>query len=76
MEEDNETKAEITLYLQPNEPKNLSLNFVYECQIVERSEVLYVFDDRGAWCRVPVSVDTMKAMTKKSKSRSGDYQPL
>jgi hypothetical protein len=76
MNPDGETKANITLYLQPHEPKIVWLNFVYEVQPIQGSERLYVFDDLGAWCRVPVNVDTMVTMAKKSSSRSGDYQPI
>jgi len=71
---DNEKEAEITLYLQPHEPKTIRLNFVLNEEQNSGSEKLYVFDDNGAWCRVPINIDTMVAMSKKSKSRSGDYQ--
>ena len=74
MKLDGKTKEDITLYLKPNEPQTISLNFVYEGQIVTNSEKLYVFDDRGTWCRIPINIDTMVTMSKKSKSRSGDYQ--
>ncbi len=62
MEPDCETKANITLYLQPHEPKTVWLNFVYEVKPKDGSEKLYVFDDRGAWYRVPINVDTMVTM--------------
>lgn len=73
MESDNQTKANIALYLQPHEPKTIWLNFVCEHKLKEGSKRLYIFDDRGAWCRVPIDTDTMVTMAKKSKSRSGDY---
>lgn len=72
MQNDNETEADVTLYLQPHEPKTVPLNFVYDTKPIK--EMLYIFDDKGAWCRVPINVDTMAEMSKKSKSRSGEYQ--
>ena len=76
MEPDCETKADITLYLRRREAKTVWLNFVYEVKPIAGSKKLYVFDDRGAWCRVPINVDMMITIAKKSKSRSGDYLPL
>lgn len=70
---DNETEAETTLYLQPHEPKTMRLNFVYDDRPKHGSEKLYVFDDRGAYCSVPINVDTMITMSRKSESRSGEY---
>ena len=70
------TEANITLYLQPHEPKTVWLNFVYEVEPLQGSKKLYVFDALGAWCRVPINIDTMVTMAKKSTSRSGDYQPI
>ena len=73
MEPDCETKADITLYLRRHEAKTVWLNFVYEVKPIDGNKKLYVFDDKGDWCRVPINVDTMLAMAKKSKSRSGEY---
>ena len=72
MEANGVTEAEITLYLQPHEAKFVYLNFVYDVRPISQS--LYVFDDRGAWCHVPINVDTMVKMSKKSTARSGEYQ--
>jgi hypothetical protein len=76
MNPDGKTEADISLYLQPRESKIVWLNFVYEVKPIQGSKKLYVFDDLGAWCRVPINADTMVTMAKKSMSRSGDYLPL
>lgn len=73
---DGETEADITLYLHPHESKVVRLNFVYEVKPMQGSERLYVFDDLGAWCCVPINVDTMVTMAKKSTARSGNYRPI
>lgn len=73
MNPDNETENKIVLYLQSLEPKTIRLNFVYDKQPILKSEILYVFDDRGAFCSLPVNIDTAIKMAKKSESRSGDY---
>lgn len=73
MESDNQTKAKISLYLQPHQSETVWLNFVYEYKQKVVSKKLYIFDDKGVWCRVPINVDTMVTMAKKSKPRSGDY---
>jgi hypothetical protein len=73
MKSDNATEDKIVLYLQPREPKTIRLNFVYDKRPISKSEILYVCDDRGAFCSLPVNIDTAIKMAKKSKSRSGDY---
>jgi hypothetical protein len=73
MESDNQTKAKISLYLQPHQPETVWLNFVYEYEEKVASKKLYIFDDKGAWCCVPIDVDTMRKMVKKAKSDSGAY---
>lgn len=76
VESDNETEANISLYLQPNEAKTVWLNFVYDAPPINEGEKLYVFDDSGAYARMLINIDTMVNIVKKSESRSGDYQPL
>jgi hypothetical protein len=74
MNPDNETESKITLYLRPHEPKTIRLNFAYsKPQAVGKSAILYVCDDRGAFCSVPINADTLIKMAKKSKPRSGEY---
>lgn len=71
---DDKTEIETTLYLQPNDPKTMRLNFVYDELPIQGSERLYVFDDMGAYQSVPINVSTMIEMAKKSESRSGEYK--
>ena len=73
VESDNQTKAKISLYLQPHQSETVWLNFVHEYEEQVVSKKLYIFDDKGAWCCVPIDVDTMRKMVKKAKSDSGAY---
>ena len=73
---DGKTKSINNLYLQPHELKTVPLCFIYDVKPILGSEKLYVVDDRGDWSRIPINMDIASTMAKKSKSRSGDYDPL
>jgi hypothetical protein len=62
------------LYFQPHEPQTGQINFVHNERVEYKSEKLCIFDDRGTYHSVPIDVDTMVKMSKKSTARSEDYQ--
>jgi len=63
-------------YLLPSQSKTISLRFVYDIQPKLNGERLYIADDLGAYTILPIYHETLIEMAKKSKSRSGGYQPL
>ncbi len=65
---DGVTGADITLYLQPHESKIVWLNFVYDVEPIQGSKKLYIFDDLGAWCRVPINIEILHFYGQKEKN--------